>query len=77
MQEISYYDRQEHAERMVRDFFGGQTYEEVEYKMNARCDEIRERGPVHTIHRVKIGRNAPCPCGSGKKFKKCCIDQMR
>ena len=21
----------------------------------------------------KIGRNAPCPCGSGKKFKKCCI----
>ena len=19
-----------------------------------------------------IGRNAPCPCGSGKKFKKCC-----
>ena len=24
--------------------------------------------------RVKIGRNAPCPCGSGKKYKKCCID---
>ena len=21
----------------------------------------------------KIGRNEPCPCGSGKKFKKCCI----
>ncbi|WP_449245424.1 SEC-C metal-binding domain-containing protein [Desulfobacca acetoxidans] len=21
----------------------------------------------------KIGRNAPCPCGSGKKFKKCCL----
>lgn len=21
---------------------------------------------------VKIGRNAPCPCGSGKKYKKCC-----
>jgi SEC-C motif len=21
----------------------------------------------------KIGRNDPCPCGSGKKFKKCCI----
>ena len=20
----------------------------------------------------KIGRNAPCPCDSGKKFKKCC-----
>lgn len=22
--------------------------------------------------RTKIGRNEPCPCGSGKKFKKCC-----
>ncbi len=21
---------------------------------------------------IKTGRNAPCPCGSGKKFKKCC-----
>ena len=21
---------------------------------------------------TKIGRNEPCPCGSGKKFKKCC-----
>lgn len=24
---------------------------------------------------MKIGRNDPCPCGSGKKFKKCCIDK--
>ena len=22
---------------------------------------------------AKIGRNDPCPCGSGKKFKKCCL----
>jgi hypothetical protein len=22
--------------------------------------------------RIKVGRNDPCPCGSGKKFKKCC-----
>ncbi len=21
----------------------------------------------------KIGRNEPCPCGSGKKYKKCCV----
>ena len=26
--------------------------------------------------RAKIGRNEPCPCGSGKKYKKCCIDAM-
>lgn len=24
----------------------------------------------------KIGRNDPCPCGSGKKYKKCCIDKI-
>ena len=24
---------------------------------------------------TKIGRNEPCPCGSGKKYKKCCIDK--
>ena len=23
----------------------------------------------------KVGRNDPCPCGSGKKFKKCCMDK--
>jgi hypothetical protein len=24
----------------------------------------------------KVGRNDPCPCGSGKKFKKCCETKM-
>lgn len=24
----------------------------------------------------KVGRNDPCPCGSGKKFKKCCERKM-
>jgi len=28
-----------------------------------------------TIYRVepKVGRNDSCPCGSGKKYKKCCL----
>ncbi len=24
---------------------------------------------------LDTGRNEPCPCGSGKKFKKCCLDK--
>jgi preprotein translocase subunit SecA len=24
------------------------------------------------LDQPKVGRNEPCPCGSGKKFKKCC-----
>jgi uncharacterized protein YecA (UPF0149 family) len=31
-----------------------------------------ERFPVFNANR-DIGRNDPCPCGSGKKFKKCCL----
>lgn len=27
---------------------------------------------LEEMGRVKIGRNDPCACGSGKKFKKCC-----
>jgi len=27
---------------------------------------------VKTTRKPKVGRNAKCPCGSGKKFKKCC-----
>lgn len=26
---------------------------------------------------AKIGRNAPCPCGSGKKYKKCCLSPQQ
>lgn len=24
---------------------------------------------------MKIGRNEPCPCGSGIKYKKCCLNK--
>jgi hypothetical protein len=33
--------------------------------VNRSSDSSAESGP-------KVGRNDPCPCGSGKKFKKCC-----
>ncbi len=33
-------------------------------------DEPEETNQLHTG--PKIGRNDPCPCGSGKKYKKCC-----
>ncbi len=26
--------------------------------------------------RQKVGRNAPCPCGSGKKYKQCCLNTV-
>ncbi len=33
--------------------------------------EPQKKKPVQRTSK-KVGRNAPCPCGSGKKFKKCC-----
>lgn len=37
---------------------------------------VRPRRPKKVQQRIvgkKIGRNEPCPCGSGKKYKKCCL----
>lgn len=34
--------------------------------------EQERKQPV--IKEQKVGRNEPCPCGSGKKYKKCCLD---
>ncbi len=39
----------------------------------ARMAGAGEQGPVQQVVRgEKVGRNDPCPCGSGKKYKKCC-----
>ncbi len=32
--------------------------------------DMDPKGPPRRV--VKVGRNDPCPCGSGKKYKKCC-----
>jgi len=33
---------------------------------------LEQRAPRQPIRSLKVGRNEPCPCGSGKKWKKCC-----
>lgn len=33
---------------------------------------ISEQKPIQPVITEKVGRNDPCPCGSGKKFKNCC-----
>jgi uncharacterized protein len=36
----------------------------------ARIREVSRSAPL--ARRSKVGRNDPCPCGSGKKYKRCC-----
>lgn len=50
--------------------------EEDEHVHGPWCAHDREEAEVEPVTRpavsVKVGRNDPCPCGSGKKYKKCC-----
>ncbi|MBP3381049.1 MAG: preprotein translocase subunit SecA, partial [Clostridia bacterium] len=39
---------------------------------NVGGDTSAKKQPVRKTAAQKIGRNDPCPCGSGKKYKKCC-----
>ncbi|OQY59130.1 MAG: preprotein translocase subunit SecA [Desulfobacteraceae bacterium 4572_88] len=45
--------------------------EEQELSYSGGDASDRKKQPVRRSER-KVGRNAPCPCGSGKKYKKCC-----
>ncbi len=38
----------------------------------AQASEKSEAPKPFVRAAAKVGRNDPCPCGSGKKFKKCC-----
>lgn len=52
--------------------FIGPSDREVYEKMDQLKAEVEAAGGTE-LRRTKIGRNTPCPCGSGLKFKKCCI----
>ncbi|NLZ18632.1 MAG: preprotein translocase subunit SecA, partial [Desulfobulbaceae bacterium] len=44
---------------------------EAAKRVEKEAEEAPKNQPVQR-EEEKIGRNAPCPCGSGKKYKKCC-----
>ncbi|MBK27797.1 MAG: preprotein translocase subunit SecA [Verrucomicrobiales bacterium] len=46
------------------------TANEASDMVNEATDTMVKAEPVRAS--VKVGRNDPCPCGSGKKYKKCC-----
>ncbi len=53
----------EHHERAIFQRLGG------EWKF---IDGVMQGVQPYRREQPKIGRNDPCPCGSGKKYKKCC-----
>ena len=63
--------------KVQREEEGAEMKERMEAKRPARVTlsrgDIKSAGKTTQKRQgVKIGRNDPCPCGSGKKYKKCC-----
>ncbi len=44
-------------------------------RLDCNCEPTVQLNPSPiTRSEPKIGRNDPCPCGSGRKYKKCCLN---
>ncbi|MBT4594672.1 preprotein translocase subunit SecA, partial [bacterium] len=65
--------------KMRPDSVSAEAIDEIEAERKKELDAIKMTGAeegskAQTVRRdaPKVGRNSPCPCGSGKKFKHCC-----
>jgi len=54
------------ANRIIKDRELAAEQERIQRAHAASMQKIQSSSPQ------KVGRNSPCPCGSGKKYKKCC-----
>jgi uncharacterized protein YchJ len=70
MQETEYHDK------VFREFFSEPNEMEIIKKMDERFVELKSKGHTYVRRVPNIERNDKCPCGSGIKFKKCCIDKI-
>lgn len=76
---------QDVLQKVFRVVITARTEEDYEQRLQAQREKQKRfmrlgpankgKGKQETVRREgkKIGPNAPCPCGSGKKFKKCCM----
>ena len=78
MQETKFYDQD--MLKHFQEFFTGKDLNDLTTKMDNRLEELKAAGH-ELVRRVElddptvksISRNAPCPCGSGHKYKRCCM----
>ena len=47
-------------------------FEDREKEEKTPFSPAKNKITPHQRQASKVGRNEPCPCGSGKKYKKCC-----
>ena len=64
---------EEKTNAMLTDIFAGAARAYRYFKQDRMAyARAAQRSPPHERAGPKIGRNDPCPCGSGKKYKRCC-----
>ena len=60
--------------QVVREMFAARSTQEQDYFRRRYKKMTADPTPAQLKRRPpRIGRNEPCPCGSGKKFKHCCL----
>lgn len=58
-----------------RTYFAENQLRQLEQRSGAKARTDNYQPPIPIVsHSPKVGRNAPCPCGSGRKYKKCCLN---
>jgi uncharacterized protein YecA (UPF0149 family) len=56
----------------LTEIFTGMNVADVQSQMDVRKTFLEKMG-YELEKRTSIGRNTACPCGSGRKYKKCCL----
>jgi peptide deformylase len=71
--EVDYFDMDgKRHQGEIRKGFEGQIWQHEINHLNGVEEEVVPRSTPDPKP-VDVGRNEPCPCGSGKKYKKCCL----
>ena len=66
-----------HREQLLVELAAGAVRIYRYFKPHRQMDaHLKDAGTTYRRESPKIGRNAPCPCGSGKKYKQCCGKTM-
>jgi uncharacterized protein len=65
---------EEKTDAMLTDIFAGaaRAYRYFKEDRMAYAQAAQQRSQPYERAGAKVGRNDPCPCGSGKKYKRCC-----
>lgn len=68
-----YYDKDNKLEKISCELLKIDNMPFDDTQLEEAINTIKERRINSAKTNRKIGRNEPCPCGSGKKYKKCCL----